>query len=209
MEREEAMSFALGWMSRFARAFDDAADELGELDRKAGDGDFALNMGSALRKMDKALAAQEEPSDAEVLTAASEAFLDTGGTSGPLLGMWFRELSRACHGSCDVESSAHGLQEGVAAVRRLGGAELGDKTMVDAMQPAADAMREAVADSRSLPEALSEAAAAAGRGADGTASMDARLGRASYVGEAAEGLVDPGAAAVALMVRCASEEACA
>ena len=91
-------------------------------------------------------------------------------------------------------------------IQRLGGAQPGDKTMVDALAPAAEALSAAVAASEPLASALADAAAAARAGADATAPMLARRGRASYVGEAARGVCDPGAFTVALFFESATAE---
>ena len=123
----------------------------------------------------------------------SEGFLDTGGTSGPLLGMWFRELSKATAHSADAGALAAGVAAGVAAVQRLGQAQVGDKTMVDAMLPAAEAMT-----GQDLDADLAAAARAARTGAASTQKLRARRGRASYVGDVAVGVLDPGAVTVAL-----------
>ena len=111
--------------------------------------------------------------------------------------MWFQGFASACttDDSADTTNLAEGAEAGLAGVTRLGGARVGDKTMVDAMSPAAIALR-AAADGQVEPGlALADAALAARTGASVTASYVARRGRASYVGAAAQGVVDPGALA--------------
>jgi dihydroxyacetone kinase-like protein len=137
----------------------------------------------------------EGPSDSAsaVFARVSEGFLDTGGTSGPLLGMWFRELSKATAQSADAAALAAGVAAGVATVQRLGQAQVGDKTMVDAMLPAAEAMT-----GQDLKADLAAAARAARTGAASTQELRARRGRASYLGDVAVGVLDPGAVTVAL-----------
>ena len=93
---------------------------------------------------------------------------------------------------------AAGAEAGLAGIQRLGGAQPGDKTMVDAMAPAAEALAAAAASARRSPRGLAAAAAAARAGARGDGAMLARRGRASYVGEASRGVMDPGALTVAL-----------
>ena len=115
-------------------AVEDQAAELNELDRRSGDGDFGSNIEAAVARARARLA--EADTVAAVFGALSGAFMDTGGTSGPLYGMWFRELARAADGDAvGLEALAAGAAEGVATVQRLGRAEVGDKTMVDAMVP--------------------------------------------------------------------------
>jgi dihydroxyacetone kinase-like protein len=123
----------------------------------------------------------------------SEGFLDTGGTSGPLFGMWFRELAKATAQRADAGALAAGVAAGVATVQRLGQAQVGDKTMVDAMLPAAEAMT-----GHDLHADLAAAARAARTGAASTQELRARRGRSSYLGDVAVGVLDPGAVTVAL-----------
>jgi dihydroxyacetone kinase-like protein len=188
---------ARAWMDGFAADFEEQRQRLTELDRAAGDGDFGTNLRSALGKVQRRLA-DDPPTARAVFGAVSDAFLDTGGTSGPLFGMWFRALSRALPEADPAGPGelASGVQAGTAAVQRLGGAEVGDKTMVDAMVPAAAALGRATGES--LAYALAMAAEAAHQGAASTEEMVARRGRASYVGEVARGVLDPGALTVGL-----------
>ena len=192
-------AFARRWVDAFAADFERERTRLTELDRAAGDGDFGANLRSALGKVQQRLTADPQTARA-VFAAVSDAFLDTGGTSGPLFGMWFRALSRALPETdpADLTQLAEGVREGTATVQRLGGAEVGDKTMVDAMVPAVAALTDAAGDPE---QALTAAADAAEAGAASTEAMVARRGRASYVGEVARGVLDPGALAVALFFR--------
>lgn len=196
----EELAFARAWFDRFVEAFARQKEYLGDLDRRSGDGDFAVNMASALRRAAARIGELDSSaSDAEVFRAIALGFIDTGGSSGPLLGMWFRAVSKAGDSAgYDLAKLAAGVREGTDAVQRLGGAQPGDKTMVDAMVPAADSLAASVTANSRLDAALGEAARSARAGADSTESLLASLGRASYVGEAAAGVVDPGAAAVAL-----------
>jgi dihydroxyacetone kinase-like protein len=198
-----AGTFARLWLTTFTADFDESKDELGDLDRRAGDGDFAVNLASALRRTHTMLTPLDEgASAAEIFAAASTAFLHTGGTSGPLLGMWLRDIGKAFSDASDpVRALASGVAAGTATVQRLGGAQPGDKTMVDAMVPAVDALQAAHRDSVGLSSALDRAAAAAEDGAAKTEAITASLGRASYVGDVSVGVMDPGAAAIALLFR--------
>jgi dihydroxyacetone kinase-like protein len=154
---------------------------------------------SALGKVAGQIAASDPQLPGEVFEAVSLGFLDTGGTSGPLFGMWFRALGRAQSGPATTTASLRdGVQAGTATVQRLGRAEVGDKTMVDALVPAGEALDQAVQDGLGPSAALAAAARAADEGARSTVDLLARRGRASYVGEVARGVLDPGAATVAL-----------
>lgn len=186
---------ARAWMDAFAADFEEQRQRLTELDRAAGDGDFGTNLRSALGKVARRLA-DDPPTARAVFGAVSDAFLDTGGTSGPLFGMWFRALSRGLPETDPAGPAelAAGVRAGTGTVQRLGGAEVGDKTMVDALVPATAAL--AGAAGGSLAAALAAAAEAARQGAAATEELVARRGRASYVGEVARGVLDPGALTV-------------
>ncbi|MCI4065155.1 dihydroxyacetone kinase subunit L [Micromonospora sp. R77] len=189
---------ARAWMQRFFAAFDREQQALTDLDRRSGDGDFGANLRSALGRARTALEDAQTATPGDVLDVVSTAFLHTGGTSGPLFGMWFRQLAKATRtDAVGVAELARGFADGTATVRRLGGAKPGDKTMVDAMVPATEALSAATG---GLADALAAAAVAARAGAGSTADMLANRGRASYVGEVARGVLDPGAVAVALLV---------
>src|SRR5262245_12937544 len=174
-------------------AADEQSAALNELDRQSGDGDFGANLSAAVARVRTRLDGAETV--AGVFSAFSGAFMDTGGTSGPLYGMWFRALARAADGDAvGLPELAAGAADGVATVQRLGRAEVGDKTMVDAMVPAAHAL----AGAGDLRDGLLAAARAAREGAASSEAIAARRGRASYVGDVARGVLDPGAVTVAL-----------
>lgn len=184
-----------------------AADALGDLDRRAGDGDFGTNVCTAMRNLDRTLEAEEPATYRAWVTAMSMAWLGVGGTSGPLLGMFFRDLAKA--GADGSESSetvptleqvAEALAAGQAVVQKYGEAEVGDKTMIDSLAPAIDALREALSAGKDAAAALADAEQAAVEAARATAETVARRGRASYVGDVAKGVIDPGAAAMALVL---------
>lgn len=193
---------ARSWVERFIKTVVDQAGELTELDRRAGDGDYGTNLRSALRRVEANLAGVASDAPDAVFTAVSDGFLNTGGTSGPLFGMWFREFSRSPE--LTTAALAEAAAGGVAVVQRLGKAEVGHKTMVDAMVPAAEALTVAAGRDEPLAEAVRAAASAAHAGAASTESLLAKRGRASYVGENARGVVDPGALTVALFFDAAS-----
>lgn len=180
------------WLSAFVERVQAAVDELGELDRKAGDGDFGANMSAALGGIQLPL----RGSDTAVLEALSTRFLvRSGGTSGAILGTLFRELARAFRGSDAAEALPIGLENALSAVTELGGARVGDRTLVDALSPAAEQATDSSA--QSFEDLLQECHVAALEGARSTNELLGRRGRASYVGKAAQGVPDPGAIVVA------------
>ncbi|MFJ9624654.1 DAK2 domain-containing protein [Streptomyces sp. NPDC101181] len=181
-------------LSAFARTARTAHPALTALDQISGDGDFGDNLTDGLDRVTAALAARP---DEPPFAVAAAVFLDeVGGTSGPLLGLLFQELARAHAAHPDDGQNAWrtGIREGLAAIQRVGEAEPGDRTLVDALAPARDAL-----EAGATPRGVAEAALA---GAHATAALRARRGRASYVGERAVGSPDPGALGIALLFWC-------
>jgi dihydroxyacetone kinase-like protein len=194
---------AQAWLLAYADRVLRDADELTDLDRKAGDGDFGWNTAAALERVRSAPLDAHDPPDA--FRAASDAHLGAGGTSGPLFGLWFGTLAQGPVAPWTAQDLAGAVRSAVDAVRRLGGADVGQKTMVDAMVPAAEAL-EAASPRAHWRAAAADAARAAAEGAESTRDMLARRGRASYVGEHARGVVDPGALAVAWFFQAAAHD---
>ena len=179
-----------------------AAPALGDLDRRAGDGDFGDNVRLAMKNLGRELEGGEPADYRGWVTAMSRAWLGVGGTSGPLFGMFYRDLARAAGDGevPDLAALAEALAAGQAVVQKYGEAEVGDRTMVDALAPAVTALREAAGSGADAVHALGAAEKAAIDAAKGTAELTARRGRASYVGDSAKGVMDPGACAMALVI---------
>lgn len=179
-----------------------AAPALGDLDRRAGDGDFGDNVRVAMKNLGRELEGGEPADYRGWVTAMSRAWLGVGGTSGPLFGMFYRDLARAAGDGevPDLAALAEALAAGQAVVQKYGEAEVGDRTMVDALAPAVTALREAAGSGADAVHALGAAEKAAIDAAKGTAELTARRGRASYVGDSAKGVMDPGACAMALVI---------
>lgn len=198
-----APGFAQEWVTSLLTTLAEQADALGELDRRAGDGDFGTNLSTALRLAETNVAETRPETYAQWLSALSRGFLGVGGTSGPLFGMLFRDFSRASEGASPTPAEfGAGVQAGLATVQHYGEAEPGHKTMVDALAPAAEASTDT--DVESPSDYLDQIARAAVDGALATRDIVARRGRASYVGEAAKGVIDPGAATVAISLQLAA-----
>lgn len=174
----------------FADAVAAAYETLTRLDQHSGDGDFGDNLRGGVVMARHRL--DDDP--ASPLSVLGAVFLDeVGGTSGPLLGLLFTEIAVAVADDAESASAwAEGLSAGLAAIVRVGEAAAGDRTMVDALIPAAESFTET--------GNFASAAQAAAEGAHATASMRARMGRASYVGDRAKGEPDPGAMGVALFL---------
>ena len=126
-------------------ALEDAAPALGDLDRRAGDGDFGDNVRTAMKNLARELESAEPEDYRGWVTAMSRAWLGVGGTSGPLFGMFYRDLAKAAGDGevPDLAALAEALEAGQAVIQKYGEAEVGDRTMVDALAPAVTALREA------------------------------------------------------------------
>jgi dihydroxyacetone kinase-like protein len=190
------------WIVRFAELIDAEADRLTALDFAIGDGDHGVNMRRGMQAAVAALDESPPDSPGKVLIATGRALVaKTGGAAGPLYGTGFRRAGKAL---TDTEF-ASAAEIGAALVAMLGGiqelgqAAEGDKTMVDALAPAVAAFEAAAHDG--LGPAAEAAASAAAEGAAATVPLQARKGRASYLGERSVGHEDPGAASTALLLR--------
>ena len=130
-----------------------------------------------------------------------------GGASGPLYGMFFMQMGGAVIGkeALTLEEFAMAFETGLGGVLRIGKAEPGDKTMVDALLPARDALRAAMTDGATIGSAVARMADGAQEGMLATVPLVARKGRASYLGERSAGHQDPGATSTHLLLRAAAE----
>jgi dihydroxyacetone kinase-like protein len=195
----------IAWLHEAQAAVTGRADYLTQLDAAIGDGDHGINMTRGFEAVGKALAAQgPDTLPGRVLVLAGKTLVATvGGASGPLWGSAFRAAGRSLGDSDGFDGGglAAALDAALAAVVDLGAAQPGDKTMVDALAPATAALHERLAAGDSVAEAVAAAADAAEAGARATAPMQARKGRASYLGERSIGHQDPGATSAALIMR--------
>lgn len=194
------------WIRLSAQRLGDRKDELNELDAAIGDGDHGANMSRGFDAAVERLADSEDPG--EVLRTVGMTLMSTvGGTAGPLYGSFYRALAEPLAGQAEIEPTAfaEALRAGVAKVQQLGKAEPEDKTMVDALLPAQQALSEAAGGGAGLGDALTAAARAAEQGAEATVPLIARKGRASYLGERSKGHRDPGATSSALLLEAAAD----
>ncbi|MER7913552.1 dihydroxyacetone kinase subunit DhaL [Streptomyces sp. NPDC096068] len=184
--------FLVRWLTAVAEDVGREADRLTELDSAIGDADHGANLKRGFAAVAETLAKEPPGTPGAVLTTAGRQLISTvGGASGPLYGTLLRRAGKALgdDGRVGRERLAEALGAGVAAVSQLGGARVGDKTMLDALVPAVEA----------LPESFAAARAAAEEGALATVPLRARKGRASYLGERSVGHQDPGATSSALL----------
>ncbi|KAB8185358.1 dihydroxyacetone kinase subunit DhaL [Microbispora catharanthi] len=194
--------FFAAWIEEIAAAVRAQRDHLTQLDAAIGDADHGANLDRGFTAAREALAgASPQTPGALLVLVGSTLIRKVGGASGPLYGTAFREMGKAFGEAAEISPAelSTGLNAALSGVQRLGAAAEGDKTMVDALAPAAQALAQAVRDGLKPEEALEAAAAAAEQGARATVPLQARKGRASYLGPRSVGHEDPGAASTALL----------
>lgn len=191
------------WIAALAAAVAERAEELTALDSPIGDSDHGVNLRRGFTAVEAALDAAELKDAGEVLVKTGTTLMSkVGGASGPLYGSAFRAMGKAVPGVADWSAAelAVALDAALAAIRKLGGAVPGDKTMVDAWAPAVEAFG-AAAGAGEVATAAAAAAKAAEEGMRATVPMQARKGRASYLGPRSVGHQDPGATSTWLLFR--------
>ncbi|GAA1308474.1 dihydroxyacetone kinase subunit DhaL [Saccharothrix xinjiangensis] len=179
-------------------------DELVRLDREIGDGDHGENLKRGFDALVSKLDAGVPASPSAVLRLAATTLISTvGGAAGPLYGTAFLRASTAVGDVAvlDGPGAAAALRSALDGVVARGKAEVGDKTMVDALTPAVVAAASVAAGGGGVAEVLEAAAEAAEQGAASTVPLVARKGRASYLGERSAGHLDPGARSTVLLLR--------
>jgi dihydroxyacetone kinase-like protein len=184
------------------RAVRENKQYLSDLDGAIGDGDHGVNLNKGFGLWAERLRA--DPADfSPGLAALSKVLLSSiGGAMGPLYGLLFRGLAEGCKDEETIDAAVFGrtLAAGVASVRSISQAKVGDKTLMDVLLPAEEAYRQAVQEGKSFAKCLQAMAAAAERGRDSTRYLVARVGRASRLGERSKGALDAGAASCALIL---------
>ena len=178
------------------------AGELSRLDAVAGDGDHGVNMAAAFATADRSVASESPTDVADVFRLVGQVFEESGsGSAGALFGAYFETLGQRLVGAPSAQATdvVAALDAATDKVAELGRASLGDKTMLDALRPAVEAARAAVHAGASLESVITAARDAAAAGAESTAGMAARAGRARYARDGAISTRDPGAVTIAVM----------
>lgn len=191
------------WLHRFASEITTRADWLTELDSAIGDADHGTNMVRGTTAVVAKLNGGATGTVQELLKAVGMTLVSSvGGASGSLYGTFFLEMARNSPSGVQLNAAEleKALRAGVDGVVTRGHAAVGDKTMIDALEPAVTALSQSLADGRQLHDSISAAADAASTGRDSTKPLVARKGRASYLGERSAGHIDPGAASSAILV---------
>lgn len=202
-------AWATAWVTGCAAAVAEHRMELIDLDRAIGDGDHGENLDRGFRAVLKKLEAAEPATVGDVLKLVATTLMSTvGGAAGPLYGTAFLRAAKTADGATvDASGVADLLAAGLEGIVARGKAEVGEKTMVDAWAPAAEAARRAADSGSTAAQALRAAAGAARTGAESTDPLVARKGRASYLGERAIGHRDPGAESSAMLLEVAADVA--
>ena len=198
----------LNWLKHYAQVVDEQKEYLTQLDAAIGDADHGINMQRGFGAVMSQLPAVEDKDIGTILKKVGMVLVSTvGGAGGPLYGTLFMRMGMVV-GNKDALSPEDVVKMFTAAlegVKQRGKAEPGDKTMVDALTPAVEALRQAVEAGEDLHTALEKATAAAEAGMKATIPLVARKGRASYLGERSAGHQDPGATSSYLLFKSATD----
>jgi phosphoenolpyruvate---glycerone phosphotransferase subunit DhaL len=196
------------WLRRFQGLIAEHQTELTELDSVIGDADHGANMARGMTAVSAKLDGDQTASVADLFKSVGMTLVTSvGGASGPLYGTFFLRFGMASGTVATLDAAQLGaaLRAGQDGIVARGKAELGDKTMFDAMAPAVDAWDASVTAGGTAADASADALAAAELGRDATIPLVARKGRASYLGERSAGHLDPGAASTTLLFRALAE----
>lgn len=199
----------LAWVTAYAAVIGENKEYLTELDSAIGDADHGINMDRGMQAVMSKLDGVADTGDlGQLLKTVGMTLISTvGGASGPLYGTLFMQAGTALAGKSQISGDdfADALDAAIAGIQKLGKAELGEKTMIDALVPARDALRAALADGASFAAATEQSAVAAEAGMIATIPLVAKKGRASYLGERSAGHQDPGATSSHLLLRAAAD----
>ncbi len=195
------------WLTEFTRLVAENKEHLTQLDAAIGDADHGINMDRGMQAVVGEIGCVEFVDVSALFKKVGMTLVAiVGGASGPLYGTFFLRFGTSSGEVVSLSATglATALRAGLEGVVARGKPELGDKTMLDSMSPAMDALDAAIDSGQELPVALATALAAAEAGRDSTIPMLARKGRASYLGERSVGHQDPGATSTALLFEAAA-----
>ncbi len=180
---------------------------LSEIDGAIGDGDHGINMDKGFTLAEQEMAGRQVSFSEALKTLGRTLVMKIGGSVGPLYGSMFKSMARAAKDAETVDPGVlkEMLTAGRAAIAELGEATVGDKTMVDTLEPAMIAVTEAVANGADLPRAVDSMIAAAEAGWKSTEDLVAKIGRAARLGERSRGTVDAGATSCYLLLKAMGE----
>ena len=196
------------WLDALQEVYAANRERLTELDSAIGDADHGTNMDRGFTAVQAELAAHVSSDIGSIFQKVATVLIrSVGGSAGPLYGTFFLRAGAACTGKTEIGAAevVSMFQAGIEGVQQRGKAVAGDKTMVDALLPALEAMRKGLEGGLSLSEILDAGAAAAEAGMRATVPTQARKGRASYLGARSIGHQDPGATSSYLLVKAARD----
>jgi phosphoenolpyruvate---glycerone phosphotransferase subunit DhaL len=192
------------WLQAIGHVMEANKEFLTQLDAAIGDADHGINMERGFKKVNSQLSTIADKDIGSIFKSTGMALISSvGGASGPLYGTLFLRAGTVASGKHELNTTelAGVLKAGLSGVIERGKAQVGDKTMVDALTPAVKAFEQAAEDGAGIAEALGQTVAAAEQGMKDTIPLIARKGRASYLGERAIGHQDPGATSVYLIIK--------
>jgi dihydroxyacetone kinase-like protein len=180
----------------------DNKDYLSEVDGAIGDGDHGINMNKGFSICKERLDGQEFNLSKSLITLGTVLLTEIGGSMGPLYGSFFRGMGKACKNIEDIDKILFGemLQASFDKIVAIGGAKVGDKTLIDTLYPALLAFKEAAANDKPFSECLKDMSNAAEKGKDSTVDLVAKIGRAARLGERSRGVLDAGATSCYLLL---------
>jgi dihydroxyacetone kinase-like protein len=188
--------------SNIIKTIQDHKQNLSDLDGMVGDGDHGVNMNKGATLCAAAL--EKTPGNLNhCLSLLSKTFMGhIGGAMGPLYGMFFRGMAKACEGKETIDAAVFEamLKSGEAGIRGISEAKVGDKTMMDTLVPALSAYSAALRSGRGFAESLEAMRQAAIAGRDSTKDLVAKVGRSSRLGERSRGVLDAGAVSLCLIL---------
>jgi dihydroxyacetone kinase-like protein len=196
------------WLQAFDQVITEKKDYLTELDSIIGDADHGANMFRGFQAVMTKLPSVQDKDIGSIFKTVGMTLLSTvGGAGGPLYSTLFIQAGNRLNGKMELTllDWAEALEAANNGIVRLGKAEVGDKTMVDALTPAVQALLEASKDGKTMEEGLRMSADAAKKGMESTIPLVARKGRASYLGERSAGHQDPGATSSYLLLEAAAD----
>jgi phosphoenolpyruvate---glycerone phosphotransferase subunit DhaL len=195
----------LRWLQRFATKIEQNKDYLTELDAAIGDADHGINMERGFKKLLIQLPTYSYKDIGSILKAVSMTLISSiGGASGPLYGTFFLRASAAVADKDEIDERdmLDMLKAGLDGVMERGKTQLGDKTMLDVLYPAVTTYEKAVGEGKAMRPAMQQALERAEQALTETSMLQAKKGRASYLGERSIGHQDPGATSCYLMLKC-------
>ena len=198
----------LNWVKAIAGVINEKKTYLTELDAAIGDADHGANMDRGFKAVMNKLPEISDKDIGTIFKTVGMTLISTvGGAGGPLYGTFFLQVGMKTAGKMELSLTdwTDALEAALNGVVMRGKAELGDKTMVDALTPAVAALKQSISESQPIHKALELSAEAAKKGMEGTVPLVARKGRASYLGERSAGHQDPGATSSFLILKTAAD----